>query len=102
MLIKITATLNDASRASAMALYGATRGTWKVSRDRARRADFALAVYVGGVREVYRITEWLPAGSRKCTNPLRDVESSGRWEFVGNVAEPEVRDLYRWRSVTHL
>ncbi|MFM9877515.1 MAG: LEM-3-like GIY-YIG domain-containing protein [Rhodoglobus sp.] len=102
VLIKINVTFDDASRVSEMALYDATRGTWKLSATQARRAEFALAVHGGVVREVYRIADWLPAGSTKYIDSARWVAVDGRWEFVGKVADDEVRNRYRWRSVAHL
>lgn len=79
-------------------LYEATRGIWKLGRDR-ERVEIALAVYQGVVREVYRIREWHPAG----TLPYRTRDASGfaatgRWEFEGEVAH-DLRDAYVGFSV---
>ena len=43
-------------------LYEATRGVWKVGQKR-DRAEYAIAVYQGIAREVYRIRTWHPAGT---------------------------------------
>lgn len=86
------------------ALYESTRGIWVVGhrRDRAR---FAMAVYAGIVREVYEIVSWHRAGSTPYNT--RDVQelaqlSDRRWEFVGHVAQPLVREKYIGGSVEHL
>jgi hypothetical protein len=78
---------------SAAELYEATRGVWKVGRKR-EQAEYAIAVYQGIAREVYRIHTWHPAG----TLPYRfrsqeEVTRAGRWEFAGEVAT-DVRDDY--------
>jgi hypothetical protein len=81
-------------------LYEATRGIWVIGLRR-ERAEYAMAVYQGIVREVYKIEKWHPAG----TLPYRfrdaiaeDFKGSGRWEFEGHVAS-DVRDEYVGTSV---
>ena len=81
-------------------LYDATRGIWVVG-EKADRAEFAFAVFHGTVREVYRITAWLPAGSTFSTRDPQGYGEAGRWEFVGVVASDDVRRRYVDRSVTH-
>lgn len=79
-------------------LYEATRGIWRIGSRRAK-ADYAMAVYQGVVREVYRILKWQPAGTLKyLTRDSSDFKGSGRWEFSGVVAD-EIRDRYVDRSV---
>ena len=102
ILIKINDTYSDTTKLGAIELYDATRGTWKVSLASAKKAKYALAVFGGTVREVYAIAEWMPAGSTMYTDPDRDVDSVGRYEFVGRVAPDAVRKAYRWKSVSHL
>ncbi|MBI4601550.1 MAG: hypothetical protein HY721_06275 [Planctomycetes bacterium] len=82
-------------------LYDATRGVWRIGEPR-ERASYALAVYEGVVLEVYRIARWLPAGSTFSTRSPAGIKSSGRWEFVGTVAEERIRKRYRDRYVGHL
>lgn len=70
---------------SADDLYEATRGWWKMADgagSRKERAEYALAVSGGVIREVYAITpgSW--------TN---DVETSDRWGFEGVPATGEER-----------
>ena len=83
-------------------LYDATRSAWKVG-DRRTKARYAMAVFQGVVREVFEIAAWLPAGS---SMRLRDADGrspnrGARWEFVGNVADEQVRREYVNRSVGH-
>jgi hypothetical protein len=80
-------------------LYEITRGVWRLGPKR-NQARYALAVFHGVVREVFRITGWHPAGStpyqyRASENLLRE----GRWEFVGVPADETIRSLYLGRSV---
>jgi hypothetical protein len=74
-------------------LYEATRGVWVVGPKR-NLADYAIAVYQGVAREVYRIHRWHPAGTLTYRFRTREeVERAGRWEFEGDVAA-EIRDDY--------
>jgi hypothetical protein len=68
-------------------LYDSTRGVWRIGPKR-EKAKYAIAVFEGIVREVYRITAWLPAGSTfNVRRGGRGVRSPERWEFVGTIAE---------------
>lgn len=81
-------------------LYEATRGVWKVG-PRREEAKYALAVHDGIVREVYEITEWQPAGTTPYSTRNEDeLPLEGRWEFVGGLAAPEIRQAYIGASVS--
>lgn len=82
----------------AEALYDSTRGVWRVGPNR-ERAQYAMAVYGGVVREVYAIETWLPAEKAFPDDP--NMHARGRWAFTGRVAEPAVRGKYLGRSVAH-
>ncbi|MGD0815923.1 MAG: hypothetical protein ABSA83_20210 [Verrucomicrobiota bacterium] len=83
-------------------LYDATRGVWRVGPKR-EKAEFALAVFEGVVREVYKIKHpWLPAGSTFSTRDRRGITAPRRWEFVGTVAEDRIRKRYVNRYVGDL
>jgi len=102
VLIKINKTYGDASETSAMALYDATRGTWRVGRASVDKIEYAAAVFGGVIREVYQVAKWLPAESTLYLDPNRNFEPNDRLEFVGKIAEDKVRDKYRWHSVAEL
>ncbi len=87
---------------SAAELYDATRSAWKVGPKR-DQVELAMAVFEGVIREAYRVSAWLPAGSTFAHQHAgRAVERPGRWEFVGVVAEDDVRDRYVNRYVGDL
>lgn len=69
-------------------LYDATRKSW-VLGNRKEKAQYAIATYRGLTREVYKIKDWFK------------VEANGktRWGFNGSVAEPEVRENLRYKSI---
>jgi uncharacterized protein len=81
-------------------LYDATRGIWKIGEDR-DNAIYALAVYGGIVHEIYKIREWLPAGTTQYkTRPeINYYADKERWEFVGEIAEETIREKYLLKSV---
>lgn len=81
-----------------MELYDATRGVWNVG-PRREKAQYALALYQGIVREVYRIRQWLPDASTLSTRGLWGVRSPGRWEFVGTLAPKKIRQKYLNKAV---
>ena len=83
-------------------LYDATRSAWKV-RPKREEAECAFSVFEGVVREVYTISEWLPAGSTfNLRSDGRGVKRPGRWEFVGAIAPDRLLNRYVNRYVGHL
>jgi len=92
----ILITINKLYRSdmTAQELYEATRGVWVVGHRR-NDAEFAMAVYQGIVREVYRIKQWYPAGTTEYqTRDVTQLQKRGRWEFKGSIAEKNIRDRY--------
>jgi hypothetical protein len=79
-------------------LYDATRGVWRVGPNRSKM-QYALAVYEGVVKEVYEVKAWFPGGSTFSTRNSAALRSSDRWEFVGTIAMPEIREKYIAKSV---
>ena len=92
---------------SARELYDVTRGYWRVASIKRERVDFAFAVFNGIVREVYKVEKWLPALStftersdvRVCKP--KKVKNE-KYEFVGRIADEEIRMKYRGKSVKEL
>jgi hypothetical protein len=80
-------------------LYEATRGIWVIG-PRREETEYAMAVYQGIVRQVYRIIEWHPAGTLEYqTRDISPYRSGGRWEFEGEVVDDEIREQYVGFSV---
>jgi hypothetical protein len=82
-------------------LYTATRGIWRLGRDRAGRAKYAFAIYKGEIKEVYEIERWLPATKESTDFWVEKLESQGRtikpeqrYEFIGHLAPEEIRKKY--------
>ena len=82
-------------------LYDATRRCWIIGKKR-ERVNYAMAVFKGVVREVYEIAGWFPCGATFHPEGKRQPERlASRWEFVGRLADPDVRNKYLFRSVKH-
>jgi len=79
-------------------LYDATRGHWKVG-PRRDRAELALAVAGGTVREGFAIESWHRAGTTPYATNIHSAAPPDRWEFVGAVADETIRSRYVGRSV---
>ncbi len=89
---------------SATEIYDLCRRCWKVNVEKARRADLAFAVYKGTILEVYRIEKWVPGHSTQNSIPvsnetIRRDKQQGRWEFIGRVAEDNLREKYVGKNV---
>ena len=89
-------------------LYEITRGVWKVGA-RKSSVENVFSVYRGEVKEVYKIKTWHPA----LTTPYQirtekditlngGISMEGRWEFIGEIAEPTKRNKYLNKSVAFL
>ena len=85
-------------------LYDATRGYWKLNVENAKNVDYALAVYDGMVLEVYEVAEWLPALSTFMDRPMpfKIDNMDKRYEFVGKIANDDIKQRYADKSVKHL
>ena len=86
---------------SSQELYDATRGYWRLNVENSKKAKYALSVYEGMVLEVYEVAEWLPALSTfmdRLDKPNLE-KMKGRYEFVGRIAEDNIRKQYIDKSV---
>lgn len=106
ILIRINKTFQKSM--DRQALYDYTRGRWKVNTDRAKNAEYAIAVFKGIVQEVYEIEDWHKAGTTDSSRKINDkpeLNSTksliGRYEFTGKLAPKEIRKKYIHRSVKH-
>jgi len=100
ILIRINQTYEPGM--SALELYEATRGIWRIDVERARNIRYALAVYDQSVLEAYEIARasngdsiWLPAGSTAYFTRFQDEDlrssRSQRSEFVGSPVKGPLR-----------
>ena len=83
-------------------LYEVTRGWWKLDIKRARLAEYVFSVYQGIVKEVYKLDGWLPAGSIPRVTLPDKVAPPDRFEFVGRIAEQDIRGKYIDKSLANL
>ncbi|MGB7725214.1 MAG: hypothetical protein WBL37_06490, partial [Dehalococcoidales bacterium] len=74
-------------------------GVWKVNENR-HKAELALIVFQGIVREVYTISKWYKAGTSnyKSRDPS-EIMVPKRKEFEGEKAEDSIRKKYINKSV---
>ena len=85
--------------ATETSLYDATRFAWRLSGDRAKKAELVLAVVNGLVVEVFSPMEWLKATPENFPEFNPDETISERFGFVGEVANDDVRKQYIRKKV---
>lgn len=78
-------------------LYDYTRGCWKVGEAR-NQVKLAFSVYDNIIQEVYEVAHWFPGGTTYMGD--RTTDRLDRWEFVGKPASEEIRNRYRFKSVS--
>ena len=101
VIIKINKSFREGM--SKTELYDVTRGCWKRKIASVEKADYALAVAYGIVKEVYQINEWLPAEDEvRETIPYNEAVDAGRIIFKGRTADEEIRKKYLDYSVAEL
>lgn len=81
---------------SSSQLYDVSRGYWKSGKKK-EKAQLAFTIVNNQIVEIYEIDQWFQAGTTLSTHP--DEPDPKRWEFVGNIAPPEIRDKYINKSV---
>lgn len=86
---------------SEIELYDYTRGQWKINIERASKTKYVFAVYEGIIQEVYSVLFWIEAGKTLNTRTESDIVDGSRFEFIGNIANPEIRNKYKYKSVEH-
>lgn len=85
---------------SDLELYDTTRGYWKINIERAKNVDLVFSIYNGIIQEVYKVTTWLKAGeSMNMRGKIENMED--RFEFIGILADEELRNKYKYKSVEH-
>ena len=88
---------------SALELYDVSRGCWKRKIESVEKAEYALSVVYGEVKEVYKIYRWVPAEQmERETIPYDPEINKGRIAFFGEVAKEEIRNRYIGKNVNNL
>lgn len=73
-------------------IYDAVRFAWKLDVERAKKADYVLAVERGIIVGAYKVIQWNLA--RKQYFPEFKTHTNARYGFVGVEAEEEIKNLY--------
>jgi hypothetical protein len=73
-------------------IYEATRYAWKLSKPKAKRVEYVVAVKQGVIVDVFKPIKWLEATMDNF--PGTTIDRPGRFGFVGEPAEEKVRLLY--------
>ena len=94
ILIRINKTFRH--NMSELELYEATRGTWELG-ERRNNAEYAIPVFNGVTKELYKIGSWHPGGTSHYST--RDMKPDNRFEFSATVDNTDLRELYRNKDV---
>jgi hypothetical protein len=82
-------------RSDRKAIYNLVRYCWRLSRERAEKADYVLAVVRGVVVGAFRPLRWLAAMPENFPDiPYSDGSEAHRVGFIGEEAPADVWDLY--------
>ena len=76
--------------------YDAVRYAWRINVDRAREADYVLAIQQGLVKGVFIAEKWMKATTRNF--PGKEGVSK-RWGFEGKEAPDEIKKLFHRRRL---
>lgn len=80
-------------------LYDRVRSCWKLSKNRAEKAEYVFAVYQGKILEVYKPVAWIDGFSTMRADGVYYEPIDNRIEFVGRVATEDVRAKYKGKKV---
>jgi len=86
LMININRTVNNRET------YDAVRFAWKLGVERAKKAEFVLALEKGIIVGVYKANEWQLA--RKQYFPEFENHTNKRYGFIGEEANAEIQELY--------
>lgn len=78
-------------------IYDATRFAWRLDVERAKRAEYILALEKGIVVGVFMAKTWLKADKENF--PEFTTVESKRFGFVGEEANEEIKKLYMWKKI---
>lgn len=92
-------------RSDRQAIYTLVRFAWRISKPRAERAEYVLAVVRGVVVGAFRPSKWMPATRENFPEiPYADGSEASRIGFTGVEASSEIWDLYvgtRGKRIAH-
>jgi len=77
-------------------LYNNTRSAWHIDECNRNKIEFVLSVNDSIVREVYKVAGWFKDGE----TTDRDYIDETRVEFVGKIAEENIRKKYKYKSIS--
>lgn len=76
-------------------IYRLVRFAWRLTKSRAEKADYVLAVVRGVVVGAFKAHEWMPATQENFPEiAYADGSEAHRYGFKGEKAPPEIWDLY--------
>lgn len=79
-------------------MYEATRKSWRISLERANKADIVCSVYKWIIREVFTINQSREIDEERCKkNPNKQAKNMFTWK----VASENIRDKYLNKSVNN-
>ncbi|MBO6885777.1 MAG: hypothetical protein JJ869_19700 [Marivita sp.] len=81
------------SMESTLSIYEAARYAWKLDVNRARNVDYILAHRKGHIVGVFEADNWVAADHPEFEERFNENDS-GRWGFIGKVAQPEILFQY--------
>ena len=83
--------------------YTETQLAWRISKDKAEKADYILAVVRGVIKAAFIFDKWLPATRDNFPDYKGDLDGK-RYGFIGGAAPNDIKDLYvgeHGKRITH-
>ncbi len=80
-------------------ILDATRFAWKVNINKAKKAEYICATYLGLIREVFIAKEWLKATPENFPEFPFASSDSGRYGFVGSIAPDDIQNVYKGKRL---
>lgn len=80
-------------------LYDAVRYCWRVKKARVEQYPYVMAVVQGVIKDVYKVHEWKDATIENFPTFERVATDEGRYGFVGELADDDIRLMYIGQKV---
>lgn len=91
LLINVNNFSNESSRST---LLDQVRFAWRISKPKAEKAEFVLAVVRGVVKGAFVADTWLPASAENFPTFNTSTVNKSRFGFNGSEAPKDIQDLY--------